>query len=188
METNDELFGDEIAMREKARVLIFTGDGKGKTTAALGLAFRATGHGMRVLVLQFVKGGQETGELAAARQIPGFEIVQRGCGFVPAEGSPQFAVHRQAAENVLREAAEALRAGSHDVVVLDEFCYAVAKNLVSEQSALEVVALAGAGTVLVLTGRGATPGLIAAADTVTEMCLRKHALKAGIKAQRGVEF
>ena len=175
-------------MKQKARILIFTGDGKGKTTAALGLALRAAGHQLRVLVLQFVKAGQKTGELAAARRIPGFEIEQRGCGFVPPEQSPEFDVHRRAAEAVLREAAETLRAGSHDVVVLDELCLAVAKNLVSEQSALEVVGLAGVGTVLVLTGRGATPGLIAAADTVTEMCVLKHGMQAGIRAQRGVEF
>ncbi|MHB8836319.1 MAG: cob(I)yrinic acid a,c-diamide adenosyltransferase [Candidatus Methylomirabilia bacterium] len=173
---------------EKARVLIFTGDGKGKTTAALGLALRAAGHGMRVLVLQFVKGGQQTGELAAARQIPGFEILQRGCGFVPDCNSPEFDIHRRAAEEVLREAADALRDGAHDVVVLDELCYAVAKRLISEQSALEAVGLARTGTILVLTGRGATPGLVAAADTVTEMCIRKHGLQAGIPAQRGVEF
>jgi len=177
-----------IAMDEKARVLIFTGDGKGKTTAALGLALRATGHGMRVLVLQFVKGGQKTGELAAARQLSGFEIAQRGRGFVPAETSPEFAAHRQAAEEVLRDADAALLSGSYDVVVLDELCLAVAKHLVSEQAALEVVAHARPGTVLVLTGRGATPGLIEAADTVTEMCLRKHGMQAGIVAQRGVEF
>jgi len=171
-----------------ARILLFTGEGKGKTTAALGLALRAAGHGMRVLVLQFVKGGQKTGELAAARQIPGFEIEQRGCGFVPAEGSAEFAAHRQAAEAVLREADEALRSGAYAVVVLDELCLAVAKKLVTEQAALEVVGHAQSGTVLVLTGRGATPGLIAAADTVTEMCMRKHGMKAGIKAQRGVEY
>lgn len=175
-------------MTEKARILIFTGDGKGKTTAALGLALRAAGHGMRVLVLQFVKGGQKTGELAAARQVPGLQIEQRGCGFVPAEGSEQFALHRQAAEQVLREADEVLLSGSYDIVVLDELCLAVAKNLVPERAALDVVSHARPGTVLVLTGRGASPGLIAAADTVTEMCLRKHGLKAGIAAQRGVEF
>ena len=175
-------------MKERARILIFTGDGKGKTTAALGLALRAAGHGMRVLVLQFVKNGQMTGELVSARKIPGFEIEQRGCGFVPPEGSAQFVVHREAAEKVLREAAEVLRAGSHDVVVLDEFCLAVAKNLVLEQAALDVVGSARPGTVLVLTGRGATPGLIAAADTVTEMCVRKHGMQVGIRAQRGVEY
>lgn len=175
-------------MTEQARVLIFTGDGKGKTTAALGLALRASGHGLRVLVLQFVKGGQKTGELAAARQIPGFEIEQRGCGFVPAEGSAQFALHRQAAEDVLREADGALLSEKYDVVVLDELCVAVAKKLLSEQSALETVSHARPGSVLVLTGRGATPGLIAVADTVTEMRLCKHGLQAGIRAQRGVEF
>lgn len=175
-------------MKNKARILIFTGDGKGKTTAALGLALRAIGHGMRVLVLQFVKAGKKTGELAAARQIVGFQIEQRGCGFVPEEGSEQFAVHRQAAEVLLREAAGALLSGNYDVVVLDELCLAVAKNLLPEQAALEVVGHARPGTVLVLTGRGATPGLIAVADTVTEMRLCKHGMQAGIKAQRGVEF
>lgn len=175
-------------MTEQARVLVFTGDGKGKTTAALGLALRASGHGMRVLVLQFVKGGQQTGELAAARQIPGFEIEQRGCGFVPPASSPGFADHRRAAEVVLREADEALLSGGYDVVVLDELCFAVAKDLVSEQAALDVVGHARPDSVLVLTGRGATPGLIAAADTVTEMCLRKHGMKSGFPAQRGVEF
>ena len=175
-------------MTKKARVLIFTGDGKGKTTAALGLALRAAGHGMRVLVLQFVKGGQKTGELTAARQISGFEIEQRGCGFVPPASSPRFAEHRRAAEAVLREADEALLSGSYGVVVLDELCFAVSKDLVSEQAALDVVGHARPGSVLVLTGRGATPGLMAAADTVTEMCVRKHGMKAGIAAQRGVEF
>jgi cob(I)alamin adenosyltransferase len=175
-------------MTEQARILVFTGDGKGKTTAALGLALRAAGHGMRVLVLQFVKAGQQTGELLAAQQVDGLEIVQRGCGFVPPASSPRFAQHRSAAETVLREADAVLLAGNHDVVVLDELCVAVAKGLVSEQDALAVVGHARPGTVLVLTGRGATPGLIAAADTVTEMCLRKHGLKSGIPAQRGVEF
>lgn len=175
-------------MTECARVLVFTGDGKGKTTAALGLALRASGHGMRVLVLQFVKGGQQTGELAAARHLPGFVIEQRGCGFIPPATSPQFAEHRRAAEEVLREADAALLAGSHDVVVLDELCLAVAKNLVSEQAALDVIGHARLASVLVLTGRGATPGLIAAADTVTEMCSRKHGMTSGHPAQRGVEF
>lgn len=175
-------------MDGKARILIFTGDGKGKTTAALGLALRASGHGLRVLVLQFVKGSQKTGELEAARRLPGFEIAQRGRGFVPGVESPEFPAHRQAAEQVLREADEALLSGAHDVVVLDELCLAVAKRLLSEEAALAIVGHARPGTVLVLTGRGATPGLIAAADTVTEMCLGKHGRQAGIKAQRGVEY
>lgn len=174
--------------REPARVLVFTGDGKGKTTAALGLAFRAAGHGLRVLVLQFVKGGQKTGELAAALAHPAFEIRQCGLGFLPAEESPQFPAHREAAVAALRAADAALLAGGHDVVVLDELCLAVARNLVTEASALAVVGHARPGTVLVLTGRGATPGLVAAADTVTEMRPCKHGRQAGIEAQRGVEF
>ncbi|HEY6097796.1 MAG TPA: cob(I)yrinic acid a,c-diamide adenosyltransferase, partial [Anaeromyxobacter sp.] len=91
-------------------------------------------------------------------------------------------------EDVLREADQALLAGSNDVVVLDELCLAVAKSLLTEAAALAVVGHARPGTVLVLTGRGATPGLVAAADTVTEMCLRKHGMQSGIRAQRGVEY
>lgn len=174
-------------MTEKARILIFTGDGKGKTTAALGLALRAVGHGMRVLVLQFVKAGQLTGELAAAQRLPGFTITQGGRGFVPQETSPSFSGHREAAEELLRQADEALLSGAYDVVVLDEVCVAIARKLLTEQAALAVMNHARPGSVLVLTGRGATPGLIAKADTVTEMCSRKHGMQSGIKAQRGVE-
>ena len=86
----------------RARVLLFTGRGKGKTTAALGMALRACGHGLPTLVIQFVKADDTVGEIKAARHLPSLEIEQYGCGFLPAASSPKFAAHREAAERALR--------------------------------------------------------------------------------------
>jgi len=170
------------------RVLLFTGDGKGKTTAALGMLLRASGHGLRALMLQFIKFDATTGELASAARLPGIEIVQTGRGFVPKPGHPKFQEHVEAARAGLRLAAEALSAGKYDMLVLDEICTAVSKGLLDEKAVVETLAGAKAGICLVLTGRGATPGLLALADTATEMRCLKHGLASGISAQKGVEF
>jgi cob(I)alamin adenosyltransferase len=172
---------------EPGRVLLFTGDGKGKTTAALGMAMRACGHGMRVLVLQFVKAAP-TGELAASRQLPGFEFVQTGLGFVPKPDSPRFQEHRRAAAAGLERAAQALQSGLYDMVILDEICATVPTGLLTEDSIVALMEQRPPALTVVLTGRGATARLIALADTVTEMRAVKHAFDAGRKAQKGVEF
>jgi len=99
--------------QEAGRVLLFTGDGKGKTTAALGLALRASGHGMRVLVLQFIKAAI-TGELSASQKLPNVEFLQTGRGFVPKPESPHFEEHRRAAEEGLEQAARALASGRYE--------------------------------------------------------------------------
>ncbi|MBM3887661.1 MAG: cob(I)yrinic acid a,c-diamide adenosyltransferase [Verrucomicrobia bacterium] len=172
----------------KARTLLFTGEGKGKTTAALGMVLRAAGHGQRVLVVQFIKADATTGELAACKNLPGVRIVQMGRGFVPRENSPAFAAHREAAAQALEFAAQAVASADWDLIVLDEICAAVAKKLISEDSVLQLLDRRTRPVCLVLTGRDATERLIAAADTVTEMKCVKHGLKQGIKAQKGVEF
>jgi cob(I)alamin adenosyltransferase len=172
---------------DEGRVLLFTGDGKGKTTAALGMALRACGHGMRVLVLQFIKAAI-TGELTASRQLAGVEFAQAGRGFVPKPGSPHFEEHRGAAREGLEKAAEALASGRYDLVILDEICNAVAAGLLTEESVAMLVRNRPLAITVVLTGRGATPRLVALADTVTEMRSVKHALAAGRRAQKGVEF
>ena len=133
-----------------SRILLFTGEGKGKTTAALGMVLRASGHGLRSLVIQFVKSDRSTGELAGAKYLP------------------------DGREN--------------DLIVLDEICHAVAKGLLPEEEVIDAIRRAGPDTCIVLTGRGATPGLVAVADTVTEMHCRKHGFAAGCKARKGVEF
>lgn len=175
-------------MEERQRIILFTGDGKGKTTAALGMVLRAGGHGLRVLVIQFVKSDPATGELAACGYLPGVEIVQTGRGFVPKRTDPAFEEHRKAAEDGLALAVQALLSGSYDLVVLDEICLAVATGLLDEERIGEIVRKGSPETCVVMTGRYAGPGLISIADTVTEMRMVKHGYAEGIPAQKGVEF
>ena len=175
-------------MTGAGRVLLFTGDGKGKTTAALGMAMRAAGHGMRTLVVQFIKADPQTGELAACRSVPEVEIVQAGRGFLPDRESPSFEEHRRAARDGLALVLRALAERRCEILVLDEVCPAVAKGLLEEKDVLDVIERCGPGVCVVLTGRGATPGLMAAADTVTEMKALRHGLTKGLTARKGVEF
>jgi cob(I)alamin adenosyltransferase len=175
-------------MSDKARILLFTGDGKGKTTAALGLALRSAGHGTGAIILQFLKNDASTGEVAAARFLPNVLLAQVGLGFVPAPDDPRFAEHRAAARAGLRRAELAIASGAYPLIVLDEICLAVALGLLVEGDVVAALRKAPAGMCLVLTGRGATPGLIELADTVTEMRALKHAYEGGTPAQKGVEF
>ncbi|RPH89422.1 MAG: cob(I)yrinic acid a,c-diamide adenosyltransferase [Desulfobacteraceae bacterium] len=172
----------------QGRTLIFTGDGKGKTTAALGMALRAVGHGQRVLILQFIKANIHSGERAALKNLPGVELLQMGRGFLTLPEDPRFEEHRRAAEEALKKAVEILEAGRNPLIILDEVCTAIMKNLLTEAQVIEAVSHRKEAAVLVLTGRGAGPGLMALADTVTEMRNLKHGLTAGWKAQEGVEF
>jgi len=126
-------------MTEKPRILLFTGDGKGKTTAALGMALRATGHGMKVFVLQFIKQDDTTGEIAAIRSIDNIEIEQTGKGFVPSPGNARFADHREAAEAGLARATDVILSGDYDLVVLDEICITVSRALIAEQDVLDLL-------------------------------------------------
>ncbi|HTU03101.1 MAG TPA: cob(I)yrinic acid a,c-diamide adenosyltransferase [Candidatus Sulfotelmatobacter sp.] len=172
----------------RGRTLVFTGDGKGKTTAALGMVLRAAGHGQCVLVVQFVKGDSNTGELAACAHLPGVRITQTGLGFIPAQTAPAFRQHREAAARGLKLAAEALANEPLDLLVLDEVCLAVERGLLEEADVLAVLCQRTRPVCLVLTGRGATPGLLAAADTITEMRSLGHGVAHGIPAQPGVEY
>ncbi|MCY2930068.1 MAG: cob(I)yrinic acid a,c-diamide adenosyltransferase [Planctomycetota bacterium] len=175
-------------MNQRPRILIFTGEGKGKTTAALGMALRAAGHAMRVHVIQFVKADRRTGEIQALAHLPGLTLTQVGRGFLPPPTDPKFAAHQRAAQEGLTLARQALAQGGLDMLILDEICLAISAGLVTEAQVLELIA-GSARTVLVLTGRGATPGLIAAADTVTEMRPVKHLFDTDRgSAGKGVEF
>jgi cob(I)alamin adenosyltransferase len=174
-------------MTQTPRVLVFTGDGKGKTTAALGMAFRASGHGLRACMIQFIKSDASVGEVLAAAQTSHLEIIQTGRGFVPPPHSPQFAAHQKAAQDGLQTAAAVLARREFDLVILDEICLAVARGLLDEQQVIDLIAQTPSETCLVLTGRGATPALIALADTVTDMQCVKHGLQTRREAQRGVE-
>ncbi len=170
------------------RVLLFTGNGKGKTTAALGTVLRAAGHRKRSLIVQFMKVRAATGELAACKSLPGVEIVQMGRGFPPKQDSDRFAEHRQAAEAALEFAESALVSGKCDLLVLDEICGAIAKKLIDEDRVIALLTKPTSVSCIILTGRNASQPLMELADTVTEMVCIRHALQAGIKAQEGVEY
>lgn len=180
--------GEKRVAKSLGRVLVFTGDGKGKTTAALGMVLRASGHGHKILVVQFIKSDASTGEIEGCRRLAGVEITQAGRGFVPDRSSASFAEHKSAAEAGLELAAKALKSGDYDLVVLDEVCLAVSKGLLKEEQVVESVRERGSETCAVLTGRQCTPGLTSMADTVTEMRCVKHGLQAGFQAREGVEF
>jgi cob(I)alamin adenosyltransferase len=174
-------------MTERPRILVFTGDGKGKTTAALGMAFRFSGHGMQACVVQFIKGDATVGELAAAAASANIDIRQTGLGFLPPAGDARRTAHRVAAQEGLQMAAEVIASGRFALVVLDEICLAVSQGLVEEQQVVALLEHAPPAMCLVLTGRRATPGLVDLADTVTEMRCLKHGMQAGRAAEKGVE-
>jgi cob(I)alamin adenosyltransferase len=176
-------------MRDKPRILVFTGDGKGKTTAALGMVLRASGHGMHVRMVQFLKSDTGSGETALLPKLPGVEFSRRGLGFVPRRrDDPRFAAHQQAAQEALDMVRTAILDGRYDLLVMDEIGGAMAAGLVEEQEVLELLRQAPATMRIVLTGRNVPAGLIALADTVTEMRCVKHGMQQGCTAQKGVEF
>jgi len=165
------------------RVLIMTGDGKGKTTAALGLALRAVGHGQRVAFVRFIKADSGVGEVAGLLRL-GVEVLGGGGGFYRAT-CPRD-VHHNAALRALETAGDCL-SGGYDLVVLDEVLVAVACGLLAEEAVIDLVRDADRQTTIALTGRGASPGLLALADTVTDMVAVRHAYDQGRQAQVGVE-
>ncbi|MDD2553114.1 MAG: cob(I)yrinic acid a,c-diamide adenosyltransferase [Desulfotomaculaceae bacterium] len=175
--------------KKSGLILVNTGNGKGKTTAALGMALRAWGQGMKVLVLQFIKGGWKYGELKAAEKIgPNFEIRQMGEGFIKGPGDQSLEEHRHAALEALAAAKTEISSGKYDLIILDEILYAMNYGLVSLPDALELMAKKPEGLHLVLTGRNAPPEIIEGADLVTEMREIKHHYTKGIPAQKGIEF
>lgn len=166
-------------------VIVNTGNGKGKSTAALGLAMRALGNGMKVVMVQFIKGAWKVGEYESARKL-GFEIRPMGEGFT------WVTKDRERDTRVAREAWEYAKsrilAGEHDLVILDEINYALDYGYVDLADVLETLRTRPKDVHVVLTGRKAKPEVIEIADLATEMVELKHPYKKGIKAQRGIEF
>ncbi len=171
----------------KGCIQVYTGDGKGKTTAALGLAFRAAGHGLRTYFGQFLKA-RTTGELSAAGKLsPLITIEQFGrTGFLDVTDEPGDE-DTALAENGLRKCLEAMLSGKYDIIVLDEVLAAVGFKALSEQAVLDLIDVRPESVELVLTGRSATQALVDRADLVTEMKLVKHYYGRGVRARDGIE-
>ena len=181
---------EKTATVEHGLLIVHTGDGKGKTTAALGLALRAFGGGLRILILQFIKGSQRYGELDAidwlSRVSNGrIAIKQCGLGFT-SQGEQEE--HARAAKEAIALSTEAITSGKWDMVILDEINYAVTMNLISEADMLKLVEARPEKVHVVMTGRNAPQSLIDRADLVTEMKLIKHPFLNGVYAQLGIEF
>lgn len=178
-------------MEKFGLVIVHTGNGKGKTTAALGLAIRAWGDGLRVCILQFIKGGWKYGELKTIETLAAVDgriaIKQCGLGFTNTDEHEEDE-HKEAADKALAMAREAITSGDWDLVILDEINYAVKFGLITVSDVLSLLDCRPKDLHLVLTGREASPELIERADLVTEMKQVKHPYEQGIKAQKGIEF
>ncbi|MGB6690249.1 MAG: cob(I)yrinic acid a,c-diamide adenosyltransferase [Terracidiphilus sp.] len=169
-------------------ILINTGPGKGKTTAAMGTALRAVGNGMRVLMLQFLKGSWHYGELDAVAAFgPNFVLRQMGRGFVKIGGAETDPEDVRLVEAAWDEASAAIESGEWDMVILDEINYAISYGMLDAAKVAETLRHRPEMVHVILTGRNAHPLLVELADTVTEMREVKHAYQKGILAQRGIE-
>lgn len=170
---------------------IFTGNGKGKTTAALGQAIRAVGEGKKVLMIQFIKGPWKSGEDFLAKGLePNFRLVKMGKGFVGIMGDKlPREEHEKAAEEALEYARKEIESGNWDMAILDEVNNAVSLNLISKEKVLDLIDFSKDKIEhLILTGRDAPQEFIDRADLVTEMCEIKHPYRKGVKGQRGLEY
>jgi cob(I)alamin adenosyltransferase len=173
----------------KGLILINTGPGKGKTTAAMGTALRAVGNGMRVLMLQFLKGSWHYGELDAAKAFgDNFVLRQMGRGFVKIGGAETDPEDIRLVEEAWEEARRAILSGDWDLVILDEINYAISYGMLDPAKVVDTLRERPDRVHVILTGRNAHPTLIAIADTVTEMRQLKHAYEQGTLAQKGIEY
>ena len=170
--------------------IVYTGKGKGKTTAALGLALRATGYDKKICMIQFIKGSWHYGEMDSTKKLePGFEMVAVGKGFVGIidDKSPKED-HEKIAKEAIKISNERIQSGKYDIVILDEINYAVNLNLISVDDVLKLIKSKPDNIDLVLTGNYAKEEVIKIADLVTEMKEIKHPFQKGIKAKKGIDF
>ena len=172
-------------------ILINTGEGKGKTTAALGLALRAVGHNQKVLIMQFIKGRFDTGEFRIIKKLkPLIEIERLGKGFIrfkdgkPAPTSAQVENSSKSFEYACKKVAS----GKYDMIILDEIINLMSYGLLKIEDIIHLIKNKPEKLCIVLTGRNAPRELLDIADTVTEMKEIKHAFSQGIKARKGIEY
>ena len=170
-------------------IIVNTGPGKGKTTAAMGTALRAVGQGMKVLMLQFLKGSWHYGELDAVQAFGDrFVMKQMGRGFVKVGGAATDPEDIRMVEQAWAEAEKAILSGEWDLVILDEINYAISYGMLDPAKVAEALKKRPEMVHVILTGRNAHPTIVDLADTVTEMRQVKHAYEKGVEAQRGIEY
>jgi cob(I)alamin adenosyltransferase len=174
------------ARKKKGLIIVNTGNGKGKTTAALGVALRACGYGMKVSMLQFFKGKWKYGELRSAPKVETFEIRPMGHGFT--WESKDIEIDKRMVREAWQEASAEILSGKYDLVILDEINYALSYGFLPVKDVVDFLKKKPAMLHVILTGRNAKPEVIEIADIVTEMREIKHPFREGIVAQKGIEF
>ena len=177
-------------MGEDGLVIVYTGGGKGKTTAALGMALRAVGYGHKVCMIQFIKGSWHYGEMDSSKKLaPEFELVAIGIGFVGIldDTSPKED-HEKYAEEAIKICKDKILSEKYDLIILDEINYAVNLGLINIKSVMDLIKLKPKKLDLVLTGNHAKEEILKLADLVTEMKEIKHPFQSGIKAKKGIDF
>jgi len=174
------------AQKARGLLVVYTGHGKGKTTAALGMVFRALGRGLRVTVVQFIKGKWKTGERIFAEKLPELRFHVMGLGFT--WDSDDLGKDKAAARAAWETARAEIASGERDLVVLDELTYTFHYDFIAIEEVLEALRTRPAHVHVVITGRNAPEALVEAADLVSEMVAVKHPFTAGVKAQIGVDF
>ena len=174
----------------KGLVIVYTGKGKGKTTAALGIALSAVGYNHKVCMIQFIKGSWHYGEMTSSKRLePEFELTAIGKGFVGIiDDKSPIEDHKKIAEEALQVARNKINSEIYNIVILDEINYAVNLGLINLEDVLEIILNKPADVSLVLTGNYAKDEVIEKADLVTEMKEIKHPFKSGIKAKKGIDF
>ncbi len=173
---------------EKGLVQVYTGNGKGKTTAALGVALRAVGHGMKVLVIQFMKGNTNGGERETARRLsPELTVIRAGREAFVSRSNPDPIDFKLAREG-FSIARKALQDSAYEVVILDEINTAIDYGLLPLSDLLQLIDSKPGTIELILTGRNGRPEILEKADLVTEMVERKHYYTRGIPARKGIEL
>jgi cob(I)alamin adenosyltransferase len=175
---------------KKGLIIVHTGPGKGKTTAALGTAFRAVGQGLKVLMVQFIKGSWHYGELDAARMLGEgrLRILPMGRGFVKVGAEKPDPEDVRRVEEAWEFARGRIQSGEYDLVILDEINYAISYKMLDPGRVVEALKQKPAMVHVILTGRNAHPAIVECADLVTEMREVKHPYQKGIVAQRGIEY
>lgn len=171
-------------------IIVITGHGKGKTTSALGIALRAVGYGMKVCIIEFIKGDMYSGEIDGIKRLsPNVELHLTGKGFCGIEGNPYpYKEHRANAQDALKLAKEKMLSKKFDILILDEINNALQLKLVDLPQVLELIENKPQLMHLILTGRDAHPEVIKRAHTVTEMKEIKHAFRQGIEPQKGIDY
>lgn len=174
----------------KGLVIVYTGKGKGKTTAALGMALRAVGYNHKICMIQFIKGSWHYGEMTSSKRLePEFELTAIGKGFVGIlDDKSPIEDHKKVAEEALKMAREKVNSRIYNIVILDEINYALNLGLINLEDVLEIISGKPDDVNLVLTGNHAKDEVIEKADLVTEMREIKHPFKSGIRAKKGIDF